>query len=137
MEKHFELNDDVFEEQFRSCVLEASLFNHEAHLRLAWIHIRRYGVEKAVENICEQLQNFVKSLGAADKYNHTLTVAAIRAVNHFYNKTEAENFETFILKNPRLKFNFRELIAAHYETDIFKSETAKRQWLEPELLAFT
>jgi len=33
----------------------ASTFSHEAHLRLARIHITRYGIEKAVDNITRQL----------------------------------------------------------------------------------
>jgi len=37
-------------------------------LRLAWIHIRKYGVGTAVENICQQLKDYVKTVGAEDKY---------------------------------------------------------------------
>lgn len=136
MQNHLELSDAAFELQFKNCEFPAALFSHEAHLRLAWIHIQRYGVEQAVANVCTQLQAYVQHLGAADKYNETLTIAAVRAVYHFTLKTEFSGFQDFMAQNPRLKHNFRELIFKHYQTDIFNSETAKKQYLEPELLPF-
>jgi len=136
METHFELSDTKFENQFSTCSLDSKIFTHEAHLRLAWIHIHKYGVDIAIENITTQLQNFVEALGAKDKFNMTLTISAIRAVYHFMLKSKTNNFQAFISENPRLKNNFRELLSYHYKTDIFKSEKAKIEYLEPELLPF-
>lgn len=137
MEQHRQLTDQVFEQQFASCTLPQELFTHEAHIRLAWLHIKKYGEAFAVENICTQLTNFVEALGAKDKYNKTLTIAAIKAVNHFINKQEINDFNLFIETFPRLKYNFRELLAQHYAVDIFKSTAAKKEYLEPDLLPFT
>lgn len=137
MEKHFELSDDQFEQQFSDCTLDPANFSHEAHLRLAWIHIKKYGVEAAVENICNQLVKFTAFVGAADKYNKTLTIAAVRMVNHFINRSHADSFYEFIHEYPGQKTRFRELIATHYHVDIFKSVTAKKEYLEPDLLPFT
>jgi hypothetical protein len=49
MEDHFKLSDSEFEKKFESCEFDHSMFNHEAHLRLAWIHIHNYGIEKALK----------------------------------------------------------------------------------------
>jgi hypothetical protein len=35
-----------------------------------------------------------------------------------------------------LKYNFKDLMAAHYRTDIFNSPEAKREFIQPELLPF-
>lgn len=136
MEKHFNLTDLEFEDQFENCSLDPGLFSHEAHVRLAWIHIKKYGKEKAIQNICSQLIAFVNFLGAPGKYNKTLTVAAIKAVYHFMQKSGTENFQDFIAQFPRLKYNFKELMAAHYKTDIYNSEAAKKEFLVPDLLPF-
>ena len=133
---HFQYTDKQFEQQFESCELDPTLFNHEAHLRLAWIHINKYGMDNALSNIQSQIKNFVKYVGAEDKYNTTLTVAAIKAVYHFMVKSESDNFDDFIREFPRLKNSFRELIDAHYGFDIFNSEQAKSEFLEPDLLPF-
>ncbi len=136
MDSHFELTDSVFEHQFASAQLDAFLFTHVAHLRLAYIHIKNYGLEPAIANISHQLYRYVITLGAEEKFNKTLTVAAIKAVYHFMQRSETDNFSEFILEFPRLKNNFKELMAAHYEVDIYNSPFAKKMFLEPDLLPF-
>lgn len=137
MISHFELSDIEFEQQFQSCTLDPAVFTHEAHLRLAWIHIRNYGIEKAIENVCVHLLVFVEHAGARDKYNKTLTIAATRAVYHFMQRSDADSFAGFIHQFPGLKTNFRGIIAAHYREDIFNSERAKQEYVEPDLLPFS
>lgn len=136
MEEHFKLTDSEFELKFENASLNPEVFTHEAHLRLAYIHIQKYGQEQAVKNICSQLLKFVTQLGAAAKFNKTVTVSAVKAVKHFMQKAESQNFEDFILEFPRLKYNFKELLAFHYKIDIFNSETAKKEFLEPDLEPF-
>ncbi|MDY0779304.1 hypothetical protein [Tenacibaculum sp. IB213877] len=137
MNNHYNLSDTEFEIQFKNCALDPSIFNHEAHLRLAWIHIIKYGIEQAEENIHHQLLAYVKSLGAEEKYNKTLTIAAIKAVYHFIQKSTSTDFEAFISEFPRLKFNFKELMQYHYGFDIFTLEEAKTTFLEPNLVPFS
>ena len=136
MKSHFDLTDAEFIAQFRKATLDPAIFNHEAHLRLAWIHVRQHGVEKAVEVVTGQLKNFVGILGFKDKYHHTVTVAAVRAVNHFMTDSTTENFEEFIKEQPRLKTNFKDLLNQHYSSDIFTSKEARNKYLEPDLLPF-
>lgn len=136
MKSHFELSDTQFEQQFESCTLDPNLFNHEAHLRLAYIHIQKYGQEKAIAKICNQLQVFVAHLGASDKYNATLTVAAVKAMYHFMKRSAANNFKAFIVEFPQLKNDFKKLMQSHYDFDIFNSPKAKSSFLEPNLLPF-
>ena len=136
MKTHFQLTDEQFQHQFFWCILDPALFTHEAHLRLAWIHIKKFGVETAVYTVTEQLKRFVNHLGAENKFNKTLTIAAVRAVNHFMMRSDVQTFEEFIIQFPKLKNNFRKLISSHYTEDIFNSRKAKEQYLEPDLLPF-
>jgi hypothetical protein len=136
MEKHFDLTDLEFEKQFENCTLNPEIFSHEAHLRLAWIHITKYGEKTAIQNICSQLITFVEFVGAKGKYNQTLTIAAIKAVYHFIKKSNSETFQDFISEFPRLKYNFKDLMTVHYKIDIFNSEKAKKEFLEPDLVPF-
>jgi len=136
MDDHFELNDAEFEVAFSKGTLSPTLFDHEAHLRLAWIHINKYGIDSAIDNICVQLKDYVVQHGVADKFNATVTIAAIRAVYHFKLKSESNNFCDFIQEFPKLKNNFKELLGCHYITDIFNSTAARKNYIEPELLPF-
>lgn len=74
---------------------------------------------------------------ARDKYNETLTVAAVKAVNHFMQRESIDNFYDFIVANPRLKYAFRSLMEKHYGFDIYNTLEAKQRYLEPDLLEFT
>ena len=136
MKDHYQLTNEEFESQFSNCTLDSSIFNHEAHIRLAWIHIDKYGIEQALINVDSQLYSYVCSLGAEDKYNKTVTIAAVKAVYHFMQKSNSNNFKDFILEHPRLKTNFKELLDKHYSIDIFNSDIAKSSFLEPNLLPF-
>ena len=90
---HFDLSDNEFEKQFENGELPPPLFNHEAHLRLAWLHINNYGIEKAIQNIQAQIISFVKSIGEEQIYNKTLTIAAIKVVHHFLLKSKSDIFK--------------------------------------------
>ncbi|MBT8305723.1 MAG: hypothetical protein KJN85_02175 [Maribacter sp.] len=136
MEEHFNLTGDEFERQFKVCNLDPALFTHEAHLRLAYIHIQKYGQDQAIENVCVQLVAYVNHLGATDKYNTTLTLAAVKAVNHFMQKSKSKDFRGFIKEFPQLKFEFKRLMQCHYGFDIFNSQKAKSTFFEPDLLPF-
>lgn len=136
MTDHFQLSDVDFEKQFESCQLNPELFSHEAHLRLAWIHIKKYGIDKTLQNIQMQLKAYVKHVGAEDKYHKTITIAAVKAVYHFILKSESDNFQDFITEFPRLKHNFKGLMDSHYSVDIFSSKNSKKEYLEPDLLPF-
>ena len=136
MGTHFDLTNEQFESAFETNILDPKLFTHEAHLRLAWIHIHKYGIDTAIKNITSQLLNYTRHVGADDKYNETVTVAAAKAVYHFMLKSKSTNFKDFILEYPRLKFNFKELLGQHYGFDVFSSEEAKSSFLAPDLLPF-
>lgn len=136
MEKHYRFNDQQFEKRFSSCHFPASDFTHEAHLRLAWIHIRKYGVEQAVENINDQIKAFADSLNASDNYHNTVTSAAVYAVSHFHKRSSSATFKAFIEEFPQLKTNFLGLLSSHYSYDVAKSEEARKEYLEPDLAPF-
>ncbi len=136
MISHFDLSDEEFLRQFINCEFNPAYFSHEAHLRLAWINISKFGIEKAETAVQYQLQGFVEFVGAKDKYNKTLTIAAIKAVYHFMQKSKSDNFKDFITEFPRLKTNFKALMGSHYSFDIYNSAEAKHEYLQPDLLPF-
>ncbi|OSY88299.1 hypothetical protein WH52_05890 [Tenacibaculum holothuriorum] len=137
VDSHYNLSDIEFDKQFSNCVLDPKLFSHEAHLRLGWLNIKNYGLEKGEERIQQQLLNYVEHVGAQDKYNTTVTIVAMRAINHFMKQSKTKSFKDFIAENVRLKTNFKELIAKHYSYDIFITDIGKDKFIEPDVLPFS
>lgn len=133
---HSQFTDDEFEYQFESFKLKPHLFSHEAHIRLAYIHISKYGREQAEYNMCSQIQGYAESLGVFDKFNKTVTIAAVKVVNHFMQKAQSNNFVDFIQEFPRLIFNFKDLLSQHYGFNVFADKQAKLEYVAPDLLPF-
>jgi hypothetical protein len=133
---HYKYSDKEFLKHFKNATLEPKYFNHEAHIRLAWIHIDQSGIDEAIKIVCNQIFNYAKSLGVPDKFNKTVTIAAVKAVNHFMKRSRTKNFKDFMAEHSRLKYNFKDLLAQHYDIDIFNLEIAKSSFLEPDLLPF-
>lgn len=115
----------------------AEQFDHQAHIRLAWILIAQNGIEEAIKKVSELLREYVIALGAQDKYHHTLTVAAVKTVYHFYQKSTTTSFQSFIAEYPQLLSDFRALLDFHYSKDILFSEVAKEIYLAPDLAPFS
>lgn len=136
MKNHLNLSDSEFSEQFSSCSLPPDLFTHEAHIRLAWINIREHRIDGAIDKTREQIQNFVRHVGAEDKYHETITVAGVRVVYHFFLRDPDLDFQEFIAKHRRLVNSFSDLLNAHYDADIFGLERAKKDFVEPDKLPF-
>ncbi len=119
MEKHDQFTDEEFERQFRFALIHPSFVTHKAHLRLAWIHIKNYGLEVAIVNVCEQIKNYAKQVGKASKYNESLTRAAVRAVYHYMLRSVSTTFDDFFSEFPQLQTNFKELIGYYHAFDVF------------------
>ena len=136
LKDHHQYSDEEFEKLFETFKLKPGLFSHEAHLRLAYIHIQKYGRRQAELNMCEQIKGYAESLGGGDKFNKTVTIAAVKAVDHFMRKASSDNFKDLIKEFPRLLTNFRDLLGQHYGFNVFADKRAKREYVEPDLLPF-
>ena len=78
MEEHDQLSDQEFAQQFADCSLPPQWFSHTAHLRLAWVLLREYGLERTRLLMCEQIQRFDQTHGDGTKFHQTLTEAAVQ-----------------------------------------------------------
>ena len=136
MERHWKISDEEFEEKFSTNNFRPLWFTHEAHLRLAWIYITKYGSETAFEKYSSQLQEFANKYNADGKYNATVTFASIQIMKHFIDNSDTYDFQDFINDFPQLKTNFKQVLQTHYSGDIFTSKEAKKNILQPDLVPF-
>jgi len=136
MEAHYQLSDKDFAHQFENLTFPPKWFTHEAHLRLAWIHLRMGSLKEAESNICEQIKTFDRTLDDGTKFHKTLTIAAVNAVNHFLKRSNNDNFKDFLLEFPDLKYCFKALLATHYSWNIFEDQRAKMEFVSPDLEEF-
>ena len=136
MKSHFELSDAEFLTQFESLLLDPGLFSHEAHLRLGWLYIHKFGIHAALQDIPIQIQKFATRYGDPDKYHHSLTVSAVHTIHHFYNRSNKTTFQDFLNEFPRLTHSFKSLLLSHYSSAKLFSSEAKRTFVQPDLIPF-
>ncbi len=133
---HTYLTDEEFEQQFERFTFKPTLFSHEAHLRLAYIHIQKYGVQQAETNMVEQIRGYAAYYGAKDKFNKTVTIAAVKTMQHFMEKSSATSFQDLLKEFPQLANSFRDLLSKHYSFNVFSDPAAKKEFVQPDLLPF-
>jgi hypothetical protein len=107
---HFQFADEDFLARFLSCELEPQLFNHEAHLRLGWVLVRKHGVEKATEILCSSIERFDRTFDEGIRYDRGITVASAQLLAGLMAGSSAADFPAFLEEFPRLRTHFREML---------------------------
>lgn len=136
MEKHWRFSDEVYEQKFREIKFPPLYFSHEAHLRLAYIHLQKYGLDQSVKNMCKQIYDFAMKYGATMKFNATVTYASLQIMYHYMQNTKSDNFKGLILEFPNLLQDFKTEIQKYYSWDVFRSPEAKANIYQPDLEPF-
>jgi hypothetical protein len=128
------LSDDQFLAAFQDCSMPAAGFDHQGHVRAAWILLRRYPCDEAVARTCDGIARLASHLGAADKYHRTLSEALVRLIAAGDTATPATTFDDFLRANTPLMQDARALLARHYSPERLADPAAKMQFLPPDRL---
>lgn len=133
-EKHHLLTNDEFEEKFTNCDIPAVIFTHEAHLRITYIHITKYGIDKAIDNLSTQIANCDDKYGDGTKFNKAYTITTTKVIHSFIEKAKALNFNTFLIEFPRLKTHFSKIVKDYDSAKTLEKKSSKVAHLEANLL---
>ena len=124
--------DAEFLQQFENLTLPASEFDHNGHLRIAFIYLQRYELLTAVNKVCTGIKNYATSLGAADKFQHTLTEATVRIMAKRIQQQGAQSFAEFKADNADIVSNLSGVLRNYYHSQTLFSEIARIQYVEPD-----
>ena len=128
--------DCEFRSAFEACSVAPSEFNHEAHVRLAYIYLVEGDTDSAVRKMRESLLAFLQHNGIPPgKFHETLTRAWVLAVRHFMdisgNKSGSVSAPDFIARNPELLDS--KIMLTHYSASVLFSADARESFVEPDL----
>lgn len=126
------LADKEFQIQFEGLSLPESQFDHIGHLRMAFIYLQQNDLADAIEKTCSGIDQYATSLGAADKFNHTLTEATVRIMASRIGSEHCDNFADFKIRNPDIVKNLKGVLLQHYAHRTLFGEQAKRQFVQPD-----
>jgi hypothetical protein len=133
MEPHeLSQEDRNFRSAFEAYAVTPSQFNHEAHVRLAYVYLAEYDVESAVQRMREALLNFLEHNGIPrSKFHETITRAWVLAVRHFMNRSASTSSADFIAKNQEVLDS--KIMLTHYSASVLFSSDARASFVEPDL----
>src|SRR5260370_5721876 len=119
--------DEQFVAAFEAGQITNQDFHHRDHLRLAWIQIRRLGLERASESVAAMIRQFAAHHGRADRYNDTMTRFWLRVVSFGIRRHPTLTFDELLATEPHmldktLPFN-------HWARRRLSGEGARRRWI--------
>lgn len=122
-----------FFEQFENGTLSATLFDHEAHVKMGWIYLKKYGLLETLQNFSTALKNFAKVNNAAGLYHETITFAFLILINERIKQAESnQNWDEFRENNPDLFDWKNNILKKYYQEKTLKSVFAKKNFVFPD-----
>ena len=127
------LSDEALEQMLENCSIEPSSLNHQAHLRLAWVYILKYGVDTAVRKLCKQILDFDKTSGTGRIFHKTLTSASLHIVHQYMLRAKSNDITSFLLEFPELSDDFKALLGQYYSPQLLAKTYARKNFVKPDL----
>ena len=121
--------------QFEAGDIDAEQFDHQAHVYIAWLYIRKYGLCGTLARFDSAIRQLVKKLGAENKYNATITVFFLIIISE--RSKDGENWEAFATRNADLLQDSRTLLTRHYTEATIFSDDARKHFQMPNKLLDT
>ncbi len=118
---------------FEACQLSPADFGHREHLRIAYLYLRLYPFDLALEKLRTGLQHLLAHLGApVSAYHETVTRAWLLAVQHFMTaRGPASGSEEFLAASGVLLD--KNIIFSHYNRETLMSPSTRERFVDPDL----
>ena len=124
--------DEKFLAAFEAGQIGNQDFHHRDHLRLAWIQVRRLGLQRASDTVAGAIRQFAAGHGHAERYHETMTRFWVRVVGMGINRHPTLPFDDLLAAEPHLLD--KTLPFNHWSRERLTSVEAKRRWVEPDVL---
>ncbi len=124
---------------FEACVIPLASWNHRAHLTVAYLLLRAWPLEEAIERMRRGVQRYNAAHGieqtfegGGSGYHETLTIAWMRVLHAVMGAYgAAADAEEFLDAHPHL--GSRVMLRLYYTRERIMSAEARRGWVEPDL----
>ncbi len=125
-------DDRTFIDAFRTATLANDAFHHRDHVRMAWLYVRRHGLEAAVTRFTDDLRAFAVAKGVPGLYHATITVAYLSLVAERQRTTPGATWTAFAEAHPDLLRWKPSVIDEYYSPERLWSAEARAQFVLPD-----
>jgi hypothetical protein len=124
------MTDDEFLSALEACELPESDFGHRAHVRAAYLYLRRFDFPEALGRVRRTIQAYAAHLGKPRRYHETITTAYLALIQErIAAQGHAGGWSAFERNNPHLLQ--RDLLTKFYSQTEIESELARRVFVLP------
>lgn len=129
------MTDEEFLAAFEACTLPPEAWTHRAHVRMAWLYLRRFPLAEARELTGRGIRRFnATRLAKPLAYHETITQAYLTLISARLDPAEA--FETFCARSGDLLDSQLGVLLRHYRRETLFSDAARDAFVPPDLMAF-
>ena len=127
------MTDDELLRRFEEVRLPAGSFDHEAHVRTAFLCLKKYGFIDGLGRYRTGLKQFAIRAGVPDKYHETVTCALLVLIQErIMQAADDQDWPTFVAENPDLLIWKGGPLVDDYDEEILSSDAARRTFLLPQ-----
>lgn len=127
------MTDDEFLERFEAQAIAPAAFPHEAHVRLAFVYLRRFELFESIGRYREGLRAFAARAGVPGKYHETVTCGLMVLIHErMSGRNPEEDWERFIEANPDLLRWLDGPFFDYYDESVLRSALARRTFILPK-----
>jgi hypothetical protein len=124
------LDPDALVERFLAREVPPRDFTHEMHVAVGWALLRRMSYPEALAVCAATIKAMAESVGAAEKFNTTITAAFLALIAEHMAEGGARTWPDFIAANPALLD--KAVITRWYSPERLSSPLARATFVMPE-----
>ena len=125
------LSDAEFLEQFDAGTLDLDAFDHEAHVRAAWLCLRAAPFREAVARLRRGLKRLAISAGQPQRYHETITVAYARLIHKQMRLLNDPPWQEFTAQSPDLLGPDLAAVRALYGQEALDAPESRKTFVPP------
>jgi hypothetical protein len=124
------MTDDEFLAAFEAAAIARTDWTHAAHVRMAWLYLRRLPFADALERVRSGIRKLNAKIGSPDGYHETITVAHVRVIAS--RVAPGEDYPEFRDRHPDLFDRTFPALLRHYTKERLHSPEARAAFIEPD-----
>jgi len=119
-------------ESLESGEIDLAVFDHDAHVYVAWSYLERHELPVAIDRFSNALIRLTRKIGVPEKYHETITWFFLLLIAERRQTTRGDSWKAFCDSNPDLFGSGSAVFGRHYTHDRLMSPLARRLFLLPD-----
>lgn len=125
-----ELESTLTIERFETGQIDPEQFDHEAHVYVGWLYVRKFELAIAISRFDAGLKRLTTHLGVPEKYHATITWLFLLLIAERFDSNES--WQRFRLRNEELISNSKTTLNRYYSDALLFSERARERFVLPD-----